>query len=925
MMNKQELASRIWNIANDLRGSMEASEYKDYILGFIFYKYLSDHEYDYLIRQGYTYEDIENISEESIAELEWIQNNIGYFIAPENLFKTWVSMGNEFTVDNVMTGLSAFQRNIDSNGQHQKVFGGIFRTLETGLSNLGSTAKQQTKQVRDLVNLIKDIPTINDDYDVLGYIYEFLISHFAAGAGKKAGEFYTPNEVSQFMSEVVADHLKGRNTIEVYDPTSGSGSLLINIGQAFELHQEGTDNVKYYAQDNIRSTEILTRMNLLMRGIKPANIVSRNGNSLERDFPYFDDRDPESTYETIFVDAVVSNPPYSQKWDSTDKETEPRFAGYGVAPRSKADYAFMLHGLYHLKSDGIMTIVLPHGVLFRGGEEGRIRQNLVDKNNIDAIIGLPANIFFGTGIPTIVMILKKERDNTDILFIDGSKGFDKSGNQNVLRASDIKRLSDTVINRIEIEKYSHMASLDEIKSNKYNLNIPRYVDSSEETETWDIYSTVNGGIPKSELKQFKDIFAEMPELYNELFNEINEEYVELKSKNVDDLLGNSKSVDRFKNKYNDTFSGFSNSLDDLLIGHAEKFHPDRTKDEIVGFLFERFDQIPLIDRYEAYQTFAEVWTNISNDIELIQMDSFYKATRAVDPNMVIKKRQGVDTEVQEGWKGRIISFKLVQDFLLKEESDYLSDLHARQFEIEEELNSIIESLSEEEGEYDVLNDANDKFLVTETRNTLKELFEEIESPELNTLAKYRVLLDGKKSKTGLLDFMKNNIEIKWDKMALKKDGTPSAKGLRDYESYLQESYEFPEDSFGDKLSKAISLMDEEKENKKEVIEKEDELHELTKETIENLTDEEIKALLHKKWVQPIEDGIRAIVDQLFKDLESKLTNLNDKYAETMQDIQKKISATSQELIMMMNQLTCSESDMKGIEVFQDLLGGELIE
>ena len=523
-MNKQELASRIWSIADDLRGSMEASEYKDYILGFIFYKYLSDNEYEYLIKQGYTGEDINNISEESIREVEWIQDNIGYFIAPENLFQTWVKMGNDFTVDNVMVALSAFQRNIDSNRRHQKVFGGIFRTLETGLSNLGSTAKQQTKQVRGLVNLIKDIPTTNDEYDVLGYIYEYLISHFAAGAGKKAGEFYTPNEVSQFMSAVIADHLKDRDTIEVYDPTSGSGSLLINIGQAFELHQDGTDNVKYYAQDNIRSTEILTRMNLLMRGVKPANIISRNGDSLERDFPYFDDSDPEGTYEPVFVDAVVSNPPYSQKWDPTDKETEPRFARYGVAPRSKADYAFLLHGLYHLESDGIMTIVLPHGVLFRGGEEGRIRKNLVDRNRIDAIIGLPANIFFGTGIPTIVIVLKKERDNTDILFVDGSKGFEKSGNQNVLRASDIKRLSDTVINRIETDKYSHIASLDEIKANEYNLNIPRYVDSSEEAESWDIYATVSGDIPKGELEQFKEIFETIPELYHELFNERNEGY-----------------------------------------------------------------------------------------------------------------------------------------------------------------------------------------------------------------------------------------------------------------------------------------------------------------------------------------------------------------------------------------------------------------
>lgn len=330
-MNKQELAARVWQIANDLRGSMEASEYKDYILGFIFYKYLSDNEHEFLIREGYEEEDIQEISEENEDEVKFIQNNIGYFIAPDNLFNSWVKLGNQFGVDQVMTALSAFQRNINSNRQHQKVFSGIFQTLETGIQKLGSTTKAQTKQVRALVNLIKDIPTTNDEYDVLGYIYEFLIGHFAAGAGKKAGEFYTPAEVSQLMSEIIADHVRDRDTIEVYDPTSGSGSLLITIGQAFELHQDSDDNVKYYAQDKIRSTEILTRMNLIMRGVRPSNIVTRNGDSLEQDFPYFEESDPEGTYDPVFVDAVVSNPPYSQKWEPEGKEQDIRFASYGTA------------------------------------------------------------------------------------------------------------------------------------------------------------------------------------------------------------------------------------------------------------------------------------------------------------------------------------------------------------------------------------------------------------------------------------------------------------------------------------------------------------------------------------------------------------------------------------------------------------------
>jgi type I restriction enzyme M protein len=328
------------------------------------------------------------------------------------------------------------------------------------------------------------------DYDVLGFIYEYLISNFAANAGKKAGEFYTPHEVSVLMSEIVANHLKDRNEIKIYDPTSGSGSLLINIGTAVAKYMGSSDRIKYYAQELKENTYNLTRMNLVMRGILPDNIVARNGDTLEEDWPYFDDSNPIETYEPLFVDAVVSNPPYSQQWNPVDKETDERYAKFGVAPKGKADYAFLLHDLFHLKPDGIMNIVLPHGVLFRGGEEGEIRRNLIEYNHIDAVIGLPANIFFGTGIPTIIMVLKKQRTNTDVLIIDASKGYEKVGKNNKLRASDIKRVVDTVIDRKTVPSFSRVVSRDEIRENDYNLNIPRYVDSSEKVESWDIYASM---------------------------------------------------------------------------------------------------------------------------------------------------------------------------------------------------------------------------------------------------------------------------------------------------------------------------------------------------------------------------------------------------------------------------------------------------
>lgn len=250
------------------------------------------------------------------------------------------------------------------------MFDGIFITLQTGLSKLGDNTGSQTKAVRDLIHLIQTIPmSTRQDYDVLGYIYEDLISKFASNAGKKAGEFYTPHEVSVLMADIVAHHLRGRDNLRIYDPTSGSGSLLITIGDAVKRRMGDADGIAYYAQELNQSTYNLTRMNLVMRGIKPSNITVRNGDTLEDDWPYFDDSDPSGTYDPLYVDAVVSNPPYSQRWEPEGKENDIRFA-YGIAPRSKADYAFLLHDLYHLKPSGIMCIVLPHGVLFRGGRRG---------------------------------------------------------------------------------------------------------------------------------------------------------------------------------------------------------------------------------------------------------------------------------------------------------------------------------------------------------------------------------------------------------------------------------------------------------------------------------------------------------------------------------------------------------------------------
>lgn len=855
-MNKHQLAAKIWESANRMRSKIEANEYKDYILGFIFYKYLSDKEEQWLLSQEYTPEDIkEYVNEDDAETVRTVQKNLGYFIAYKDLFSTWIEMGSDFSVDNVRTALSSFTRLISPS--HKKVFDGVFNTLETGLSKLGENTNSQTKAVRDLAQLIDEIPMHKkQDYDVLGFIYEYLISNFAANAGKKAGEFYTPHEVSLLMSEVVANHLRGKENIKIYDPTSGSGSLLINIGQTTAKYMDDKNSIRYYAQELKSNTYNLTRMNLVMRGILPDNIMTRNGDTLEEDWPYFDESDPAGTYEPLYVDAVVSNPPYSQRWEPSGKESDPRYARYGLAPKSKADYAFLLHDLFHLKPDGIMTIVLPHGVLFRGGEEGQIRKNLIEQNNIDAIIGLPANIFFGTGIPTIIMVLRQKRENTDVLIIDASKGFAKEGKNNKLRASDIRRIVDTVKGRLTQDKHSRVVTREEIRANDYNLNIPRYVDSSENAETYDIYATMFGGIPAAELEDFNAYWKVFPSLKNELFT--GDEYVSVNTEDIKAAILANEDVQAFLTQFRNRFADLGDSLDRELIDEALELSIPKKEESLANDLFGRFAGIPLLDPYQAYEIFEEKYGEISGDLELIQTEGM-DAVRGVDPNMVVKKKNNKDVEVQDGWKGHILDFDLVQRLCLSEQLDALTKKNEELSEIPGSYEELLESLSEEDKEtiLEALNDTNDAFVVKNIKSVITEL---------------------------------------------KKDAAENKALIQT-------------------LKDAQSLNDKEKKLKSQIKTEETDLHLLTKDTIMNLSDEDVRKLLHEKWATPIVEGTLALAEAMLNDFTKRVEALSKKYAETMNDIEEEIRKTEKELSAMLSELTGSEADMAGIRELQKLIGG----
>ena len=855
-MNKQQLASKIWESANKMRSKIEAGEYKDYILGFMFYKFLSDKELRFLKDSGYSEDEIKQLNEEDTDSVKFIQNNVGYFISYDNLFSTWIEKGQDFDVSDVRDALSAFGRLISNT--HKKVFDRVFNTLDTGLNKLGGSAAEQTKAIRDLIQLLKMIPMNGkQDYDVLGFIYEYLISNFAVNAGKKAGEFYTPHEVSLLMSEIVADHLKHKEEIKIYDPTSGSGSLLINIGQSISKHMDNRNNIKYYAQELKENTYNLTRMNLVMRGILPDNIVARNADTLENDWPYFDESDPLGTYDPLYVDAVVSNPPYSQKWDRDHKESDPRYAEFGLAPKSKADYAFLLHDLFHVKPDGIMTIVLPHGVLFRGGEEGEIRKNLIEKNHIDTIIGLPANIFFGTGIPTIIMVLKKSsKENNDVLIIDASKGFTKVGNKNQLKASDIKKITDAVINRESIDKFSRVVSIEEIRSNDYNLNIPRYVDSSKESETWDIYSIMHGGIPKTELKALDKYWDTFPSLKNDLFNEMNSSYVHVKSDDVKSTISNNQEIvnylEGFINKFND-FDAFMNKhlIENMMSLNISKEHED-----ISNEIFNRLESFKLLDKYVAYQALEDEWVSTSIDLEIIHTEGF-EAVKKVDPNMVTKKKNNKEEEVQDGWVGRVIPFEIAQNSLLQSELRSIRNKENRLNEVVSEYQEIIDSLNEEEKEL-VFNDDGDK-------------------------------IDSKKVK----EYINDSDEDASD-----------------------------EDTLLARLIKYTELITEEKQLKKDIKTESTELHNKTKDVIESLSDEQAIELLNNKWVSPLIDAIIKLPQDIINDIANKVKTLKEKYKTTLSEVTTEIEENQATLISLIDELEGDDFDMEGLSELKSLLSGD---
>ncbi len=790
-----------------------------------------------------------------------VRNNLGYFLTYENLYSTWRDMGNDFSIAHVRDGLATFKRNIAP--EHKHVFEGILNTLDTSLSKLGTTDAARTSAIKKLLDLIDDIPTDGKQgYDVLGYIYEYLIEKFAANAGKKAGEFYTPHEVSLIMSNIVADHLKDRDEIQIYDPTSGSGSLLLNIGHAVAKRMGDPDRIKYFAQELRENTYNLTRMNLVMRGVKADNIVARNGDSLAHDWPMFDEFDPVQTYQPLYVDAVVSDPPYSQKWEPEGNEADPRFARFGLAPKTKADYAFLLHELFHVKPDGILTIVLPHGVLFRGSSEADIRRNLIEANHIDAIIGLPSNIFYGTGIATIIMVLKQERDRDDVLFIDASQGFIKQGKYNHLRARDIQRIVDAVRNRVDVPHFAKVVTRDEIRANDHNLNIPRYVSATLPPESVDLYATMHGGIPTSEIAALEHYWTALPGLREALFTEKVEGYAELKTANLRETIDKHPAAQALRNQVDAALSDLPEKLHALLVDGAATVPITTTEDQLKADLFDRLDPVPLVDAYEGYQVLHDSWVKTAGDLEVIRTEGF-DALRVNHPVMEWKTKEKKKVYVQIGWDGRVAPNELVQTFYLAQQKDQVTQLSRDVDTAVSELTQLVEGLSEVDKTdlTEILNDKQDAFKKTELNKAIKDL------PKL-------------------------------------------AKGET-----------WPEDSTEAAMLSAKALIAQRDKLKKNLKAAQEQLEKDTYATIEALTEAQVDEVLTAKWITSLMDDLCEIPGHVLAGLAGRVQALHDKYAVALTDLDVKIRETEQELAGLLSGLTGNAADMQAVAALQELLGG----
>lgn len=870
----RKLAQQIWSIANDLRGNMDASKFKDYILGVIFYRYLSTHTEQYmndvLKNDGITYREAlssPDIDPEFAKEVrDWALENLGYVIEPDMLFDSLVEQirNKTFTIETFERAVT--QLTGSTIGRKSEVaFSNLFDAMDLRDSDLGKEVSDRTDLISKVILKIHDTPfaSASEAGDVLGTAYMYLIGLFQSNAGKKGGEFFTPTPVSTLLAQLTTIGLAEVGNVS--DGCAGSGSLLLEVAR----HLRHGKVSHYYAQEKNGATFNLLRMNLIMHGIDYQRFTVFNDDTLIHD-NFYENGKP------VLFDVQVENPPYSAQNTASDESylDDPRYRAAGcLAPSTKADLAFVESIVYHMADDGRAAILLPHGALFRGGTELEIRKYLIERLNVvDAIIGLPANMFHGTSIPVCVLLLKKNRNghSGNILFVDAAGCFVKEGKNNTLRACDIKRIVDCVRNRADIPCFSRKVALSEIQENGYNLNIPRYVEAPDTAEPWDVYSLIEGGLPDAEVAALQPYFDAFPGLKEELFEHRGHAYG-LRG-DARRIVWDNEAVKSYVNGYDGIVSSLKTSAIRALIDGMDSVTED-TEDVLANELFDALEDVSFVDRYDAYQCLDDAWQEIASDVDVIKTEGI-GSVRVYEPNMVLKKKQKSKelVEEQDGWIGRIIPFELVQETYLAEDLKELKALNASCETAQTELDEALEALTDEDKQFE---------------------------------------FDG------------NGI---WDTDEDKGEDKLNVKGLNAVVKGLNRSYGrldgFDEDSTEYRivtLHQARALLSTAKRNRTKASKL---IEPKTMSVMGGLSDDECVGLLERKWIDPYIDGIaslaRSAVDGLVRNVES----LQDKYAVTGMEEANEISALEAELSNALGKLHGSETDETGCAMWADFLRGE---
>ncbi|GAB6093164.1 type I restriction-modification system subunit M [Furfurilactobacillus curtus] len=922
IQTNQELYGRLWNGAEQLRGSMDASKYKDYMLGIMFYKFLSDKtlasfsSYNQVpSEQAYdVYMSILDHPEAQQQVFKGLIADLGYYVQPQDLYQTWMVKieQNTFEVANIEDAFNNFQRNVQGS-TNKDDFDGLFSSLDVSSPDLGSDLHKRNENLRALVRLFADLD-MNElqKTDVLGDAYEYLVGQFGMEAGKKAGEFYTPRQVSEVMAQVVTNSTEDIHNI--YDPTVGSGSLLLTVAK--HLKQASLETLNYFGQEYNTATYNLTRMNLLLHGVQPDHMTVRNADTLKEDWP----EDPRNPQQSRQFDAVVMNPPYSYNWSKGDNSayamatlTDPRYQDYGaLAPKTKADFAFLLHGLYHLDQDGAMAIVLPHGVLFRGGDEGTIRQNLLKKNQIDAIIGMPANLFTNTGIPVIVMVLKKNRTDrqlNDVLVIDASDGFIKDGKQNRLRERDIAKIVDVVRNRQEVAGFSHLATLKEIEHNDFNLNIPRYVEKIEAEDVQDVDAHLHGGIPEYALEQLTVLNTLAKDELMGSFKTIRPGYLEaiLDKDELRTKIYQAPAVLAKKQNYSELVQEFADEWFSKLVEVNADADLEQVKREMTEDAQHRLGLPGIVDVYDAYQVVADLWTeNLTQDVELIAKFGLLTTGRALRQLYKTSKSNGRTVTKEAGQEGQLLPIDLVTSVLFEDREKELEQLQDKISDLDEQFNELIEEAASDEDLEDYVD--NGKLLLTEAKNDLDELAKDAETPEIIILREYTD--QKKKEKLATIADHPNAFKVfqptDWDKNheTVKKSAVLNEISSLQQDALLNSTD--GDDPVGTFLAKVLDLDAQRKEINEQQKQAAASLSAAVLAHFTNLDKDEILTVLRQKWFGSFTHDVTKLLDHaLDRDLDT-VSSLIERYHDTLADIQREKAEIESSFNEMLAQLVKTE-------------------